>query len=340
MKRNNLAFLILLTLGLNSMLSLSIFGQDIEKEVKETTKACTPTIYVLPTTVSVGNKAFENYIKVMSLPSGKRQKAFSDLSNEDKAGLYKVKLALQFIKNHDLRKEQKDLILDTISNISAETYSNSEAAEKEANDLQEKALAVFPADQAYNIFATINGDTTYEIGILNKYETTISFPKMGARRTYFRNSSLIEKSEIWRTQMVFHLATSKLNKAQQNLILEIIYLSTPKAFELPEVENGVKNLDAIALDALETKAFELFSKEEVFALFMSFGSHKILPIPPKEKDSQNELVDSSCDCNWWCGALCVFCEGTSCARTRSGCGWSGRSACGGRCASGPSPNCP
>ena len=117
----------------------------------------------MPQSISIGNEAFKVCIEVMSLLQGKRQKAFSELSNENKAYVFKVGLALQFIKRPNLNKNQNDLILETISKISSDTYDKSTSekitkAEKEFQDLEGKALELFSPNEAFEIFATLNGD--------------------------------------------------------------------------------------------------------------------------------------------------------------------------------------
>jgi hypothetical protein len=301
-------------------------NKKAEKETKEATKTC-PISYKLPPSVSIGNQAFQNFIKVMSLPSGQRQKAFSNLPDEEKAGVFKTQLALQFIRRADLNQDQKNLLLETILKTSAETYDRAAPekrtkAEQADAMLQEKALAVFAPNEAYLIFAGLNG-AKEDVELLQKYENLTSLTTMGKRRQAFRDLSPAERSSLWKTQMIYYLATSKFNKEQQDFILEVISLSTPVAFDFPTIRDGVRNEETKTLDALEEKALTLFSKEEVAAYFMSFGIHKI------PASSQNDLISgpNNCDCAWFCFP-CEACHaGTGCKRVETGCGWSGGSPC-------------
>lgn len=82
---------------------------------------CSATPFEMPGFVQTKNQAFANYIKVMSLPPGARQSAFSALSNKDKADVFRVKLALQLAHRADFSRAQKDVIVGAISNTTADT---------------------------------------------------------------------------------------------------------------------------------------------------------------------------------------------------------------------------
>lgn len=332
-KKNNLALFALLAIGLISSLTLNLPAQKVDSVKSERSpKQCSSEKFVMPQSVVIGSEAIANFIKVTSLPSGKRQRAFSDLLNEEKASVFKVQLALQFVKRPDLTKEQKDLILDAISKISADTY-NKEKHEliakntKQAEELQQKALAIFPPNEAYAIFASLSGEKD-DINFLKKYESFISLATMGGRRNFFSESSPFEKSELWKAQMVNYLATTNFNKAQQEPVVEVISLSTPQAFSFPTIEGEDKNNETKALDALEAKANKLFSKEEVFAFFMSFGIHKIAPPINVDIINTNHGIEPerpNCDCNYFC--WWGNCRGEDCRGTLDGCGWSGGAPC-------------
>lgn len=288
---------------------------------------CSPIAFTMPQSIAVGNKAFENFIKVMSLPSGKRQAAFSELSNEEKASVIKVKLALEFVKRPDLTKEQNSLILDTISKISADTYDRANRekvvkSDKDTQELQAKALVVFSPNEAYEIFANLNGEKIIEINLLTKYKEVLSLRTIGKRQQMFRDATTLEKSNIWKAQMIFHLATARLNKSQLEFIEGTIPLLTSNAFDLPTVEGQLMNEDTKALNLLKPKAFELFSKEEVFAIFMSLGIQE----PIAARDIEYEPERRPCECNWWCGASSL-CNAGGCNMTNSGCGWYGNDPC-------------
>jgi hypothetical protein len=313
----------------------SLFAQKTDSpKSEESTKQCSGEKFVMPPSIAVGGEAFTTFIKVMSLPSGARQKAFSDLPNEGKANVFKVQLALNFITRPNLTKEQKDLILETISMTSADTYDkanseNAAKANKQAQELEIKALGIFPPNDAYQIFADMNGDKKADVALLQKYEELLMLPTLGQRKKFFREVSPLNRMTLWKAQMIYYLATSKLNRNQQDFILEVISLSTLKAFEFPTVEGEVKNHETKALDALEEKAFKLFSKEEVGAFFMSLGVHKI---PKLNQNVESQSMEETCDCNYTCFSPCTYCyTGTGCKKSETGCGWTLGSPCSNRC---------
>lgn len=56
-----------------------------------------------------------------------RRALFSKQSNEQKANFIKINLALQFIKQPNMTKEQREFVLDAISNVSADIYDKSDS---------------------------------------------------------------------------------------------------------------------------------------------------------------------------------------------------------------------
>ncbi len=327
-KKNNLALLTLLVVGLISLSTINVFAQKTDSmKNKQPLKQCSGERFVMPQSVVVGNEAFANFIKVMFLPGGKRQKTFSDISNEEKANVYRVKLALEFTKRPNLSKEQKSLILDTISAISADTYNqeNSELAakaQKQFEEIERKAVSIFPPDEAFKIFEGLSGDKGADVAFLRKYEEKLTLP-MNIRRKMIREASPVEQSDFWKAQMVYHLTTAKLGKAQFEFIVEMIPLLTVNAFDLPKVSGQPENEETKTIKSLEPKILELFSKEEAFAIFMGFGIHKEVPT-----DSNFELAlrISECECRNWCGST-QLCGGIDCITTQAGCGIVGLSSC-------------
>lgn len=308
----------------------------------------------MPQSLSADNNAFTTFIKVMSLPSGKRQKTFSEISNDEKASVFKVQMALQFLKRPNLTKEQKDLMLEALTKISADTYDkeNSERAteaKKDADELQEKALAIFAPNEAYEIFGSLNGDKTADIAFLRKYEQTISFP-MRERKKIIRAAAPSEKSDFWKTQLIYHLATARLSENQFLFITEVFPLMTSSAFNFPSIEGQNKNEDTKALEEFTSKASELFSDDEVFTIFMGYETHKNVfvntrednnKIKTAELEAKNktvsvntlegdvapiEVVGRKCDCNYMCG-WGETCTTTSCGISTDGCGFFGGSEC-------------
>ncbi|HRH43580.1 MAG TPA: bacteriocin fulvocin C-related protein [Pyrinomonadaceae bacterium] len=354
MKKNNLA-LFTFIYGLICLLTFNAFAQVANfTEVKiDEQKTCSTVPFEMPSIISENSEAFTKFIRVMSLPSGERQHSFSALSNEDKANVIKVKLALQFIKRPNLTREQKGFILDTLSTISADTYDKTDpqkVAQTERNTkiLESNALRLFPQNEAYDIFVDMNGDKTPDINFLGKYERILTLT-IKERKQAIRASSPIEKSDFWKAQMIYHIAMSKLNQAQIGFIVDIIPYLTPAAFNFPTESNQPKNQATNALDSFEAKAVTLFSKEEIYSIFESPGLQKPMPyqifpslvtanaevfkgisynLVKDFKPPVNTFNKPVCDCISWCGIGDFSCFTVDCSNSDpTGCGWYGDQRC-------------
>jgi hypothetical protein len=128
--------------------------------------------------LSLEIKLLQKYIEISALPSGRKQKFFSNVSNEEKANFFKLHLALQFIKRPALTEEQKDVISGALLLTSPDIYDKSNPekrakTEKNAEELHSKSLAVFPPNEAYEIFASL-GDVKEEVPLLQKYLNVVS----------------------------------------------------------------------------------------------------------------------------------------------------------------------
>jgi hypothetical protein len=347
MKTNKFALLTLILLGLFS-LNISAQKTEILKDEQSNVK-CSSEPFIMPSSIKSGITAFEDFIKVMSLPQGKRQQEFSKLSNLSKSYVYKTKLATNLAKKQNLTEEQRSLILETIFTVSKETYSknNMESvaiADKVSLELESKALGLFNENEAYEIFASMNGDKTYEIDLLNNYENILKMPTISKRKSMLRDSSPKIKSDVWKAQMIYYLVTAELNDSQRKFIAKIIPHFTPLAFDHTN-DKLIPNMDSINLDAFENESYKLFTKQEVFVIFMSVGLHKMVPF--KEIVTRNsELPEGggegnhpACECNYLCGALCWSCGGSAaCTETTSGCGWRSNKPCKSSCFM--TQNCP
>lgn len=253
--RKNLACFILLVVGLITFLTLNATAQEKLSVDKNQSQKADAKINVL-----------QNYIKISSLPMDERRKFFNDLSAGDKANLFKLHLALQFVKRPNLTNEQKDLILQTIPTLSAESYekTNSETIAKtrqEAMTLQQKSKVLFSKQEGFKIFANLGGGTA-EIDLLQKYQdiSTFSMPK---RKDVFRNAIAKDKSNLWKVHLALYLATREgLNNEQQEVILEAIAFATPESYEISNDTSDWRSKIDEPLQAFTKRAREVFSKEE------------------------------------------------------------------------------
>jgi hypothetical protein len=79
MRKNNLALFTLFIIGLISSLTLNLSAQKVDSVKDErSSKQCSGEQFVMPKTISVGNEAFGDFIKVASLPAKERRLKFSE----------------------------------------------------------------------------------------------------------------------------------------------------------------------------------------------------------------------------------------------------------------------
>ena len=280
------------------------------------------------------NHLLSDYIKISSLPMNERPKFFSELSPESKASFFKLQMAMQFVKRPNLNLEQKDMILDALSMISAQSYDRSSPenrakGEQDAMTIQQKSMKVFRPNEAYEIFAGITGGTR-DVELLQKYQEAVSSPKMTVRRKFFRESTPENRSEIWKAQMAYYLATKELNKNQQEFILKVISLTTPETFTFPSKKGEEKSNARKSFEALEEEALKLFTKEDMYTIFMSLGEPERILSKGGEPEPDLAPGPRDCGCTWWC-LPCTYCRDGGCDETTSGCGWTLGSPCTGKC---------
>lgn len=312
-KKYNSALFTLFVAGLFSLFTTNVFAQTTDSpKTEQNTKTCSGEKFVMPSSIAVSGEAFTTFIKVMSLPSGERQKAFSDLPKEGKANVFKVGLAMNFITRPNLTKEQKDLILESLSLISADTYdkTNPEKAAEAmqlAQDTFNKALNIFPQNEAHQIFADMNGDKKTVLTLLQKYEDLLKRGMM-ARRKIAKEMPVNDRVNIWKVQLAYHLATGKFSKAQNEFILEWLTALSPETFA-PRT-NLTAEEEAKALEALESRIFSVFTKPEGYAIFMTIGIQKFVA---DDEPSQSELAPP-CSCRWYCDEFGYSCQAKLCYR--------------------------
>ncbi|HMS43789.1 MAG TPA: hypothetical protein PKE69_26400 [Pyrinomonadaceae bacterium] len=129
----------------------------------------------MPSSIAVGNNAFDNYLKVALLPRNERGAVFSKFSNEEKATFIKVNLALQLAKRVNLTFEQKEFILDTISKVSADIYDKSDAAKAQRSlqigmETEGKAVKLFPYKELGDFIEPLMSNKDNEVALLQKYQ--------------------------------------------------------------------------------------------------------------------------------------------------------------------------
>lgn len=285
--------------------------------------------FVMPQTISVGNEVFENYLKT-ALPSrDERTKAFRKLSNEQKASFIKVNMALQLVKRPDMTKEQREFVLDAISKVSADVYdqSNVEKAklgEQNAREIENKALGLFAHKELGDFIEPLMMGKDGEVALLRKYQNLLK-NGMNARRTIVKNMPVNDRVNIWKVQLAYHLATGNFSKVQKEFILEMLASLSPETFT--SRENLTK--EEQDEDPLQSRIFNVFSKQEGFAVFMEVGIQTFVVDEPVMDPG---VIGGTCGCNFYCSNENLVCGGPDgCESSTSGCGPFGGMRCHYKC---------
>lgn len=330
-KNNNLAFFTLLVVGLFSSLTLNIFAQKATiSKTEQPQSKCTGEKFVLPSSISIGNEAFASYLKAASLPVKERRTVFSALSNEEKANFFKIQYALQFIKRPNMTVQQRDFILEAVSKISPDLYdtNNVEKArlsEQIGLEIESKAFGLFTPSEAGDILAALFAKKDEDVALLQKYENLL---KNGtkARKKIVREMPVNDRVNIWKTQLVYHLATARLSKAQSEFIVEFLTNLSPAFFE--HSANLTREESAKALAILDKKILSVFSRAEEYAIFEELGIQN-----PVTDTAETDLLAApgECDCRWYCGPYNGTCGSGSCNIGTLDCGPAGTWLCYSKC---------
>jgi hypothetical protein len=281
---------------------------------------------VLPSSISVNNEAFDDFIRIASLPTKERRLLFAKLLNEQKASFIKVNLALQFVKRANMTKEQQEFVLDAISKVSADLYDKSDPEKTRRNEqsslgVMNKALELFPGKDAGDFIEPLMANKDEEVTLLQKYEDLLK-NGMNARKAIAKEMPLTERVNIWKVQLAYHLATGKFSKNQNEFILEMLTSLSPETFT--SRIGLTKEEEAKANEMLVSSIFRVFTKEEGFAIFMAIGIQKYVR---DERTEPTGLRPPTCDCLFWCSGS-QSCGGSNgCMSSPDGCGPWGISGC-------------
>jgi hypothetical protein len=285
----------------------------------------------MPKSVSSERGGLRKYLEIISTPLNERPKAFSNLSNTDRATVLRIHLASQFERRPGMSEQQKDVILETISSVAAENY-NTDNPDREAKarilsqSFQARVANLFSRRDSYEIFSSLSGNPT-ELGFLQRYNAMLENEGFASRKQRFIRGSEDERSGLMRAQMVYYLATASLALDQQRFFVKMIDAAVPAAFGLPADDLAPTRKETLILFNLKEEAQKLFSKDEMFAFFMSLGIHDI----DRAREARDSILpenQQTCLCNWYC-APCYECVvlNHNCNATKVGCGWDLLEAC-------------
>lgn len=285
------------------------------------------------------DRSLQTYTDLSSLPMEKRQAIFSDLSAEDKARLFKLHLALQFVKRPNLTKEQKDLILDSIPMIIPQSYDSKNLdagnkAQEQAGVIETKARKLFPAREVFEIFAKLGGNPDDQVE-LKKYQLLTASPYTSGRRAAFGLFSPKEKSSVMKIHLAYQIATRSLLREQNEFIMNSLFSVSPDFYSF---EDGTPERDKVdeILRQINVRILDLFQKKEAYEIFVSFGGRDDTPVRTRSKggtvENQAQLCSCSTNsdyCSWWYDN--AHCEGEYGCLQRRNCGTFGGYYCNGHC---------
>ena len=300
--------------------------------------------------VKAEKDVLQNYIDISSLPANKRPKAFSDLSAEDKSNIFKLHLALQFIKRPGLTSDQKDIILESMSAITPDVYDRTKdrknVEETSIESLQARATSIFPQQEAVEIFAKLGG-TPEDIEMIKEYQRITSFPSFPERKIAFRKVSSAQMSDLWKLQLAFYLVQDdKLNNSQKEFILRVIHFANPSVYKGLKTYNEKSNLNSkiqVAnldkeIKTLEDEASSLFSEETLSTIFKKLGftgsyksSNVNNSIVADGGDFEIPVSSPSCTCRSGDCSEATVCASGGCESTWFGCGFIYVQSCNGEC---------
>lgn len=261
----------------------------------------------------------------------KRQKAFSDFSAEDKASIFKLHLALQLVKYPNLSKEQKDIILESITTITSDIYDRTkQRSEFETQSLESRSGSLFTSQEAVEIFASLGGNSQ-DVKMIRKYQNIVGLPSFPERKITFRKLLSTDMSNLWKVQLAFYLVKDKtLTNPQKEFIVRMIDFVRPSLFEV--LKNADKKSEPDEnIQILESEALTLFSEQKALTIFNKLGFTG--NYEPSWDDFDPVLEGGDCTCRSGGGDCSgsLACAGSSCESTWFGCGFLYLQSCTGVC---------
>ena len=276
-------------------------------------------------------RILENQMRLLSASLDSRAQIFSQSAPKDKSDLFRFHLALQLVKHSEMNQEQKNLILDSISLSTPETYleSNRTATQQKSQILQQRAMKLFSRELGNQIFADLS-EPLETIEMLKKYQSVIALSQLAIRKSVIDKSTPAEISFYYKMQMALSLVINfNLTREQQNLIIEVMSEVKPELYvnkdfnELQAKQNHLK--------PLKEKIIKVFPVETGGTTFAMIGDTEIeIDLGGGELPRCHCLLDS-----WFSGCTVTSrCNGGSCndnPNNGTHCGFIGLYACDGRC---------
>jgi hypothetical protein len=321
-KKNNFASFAIMVIGLISLFAVNLGAQNkVSSTSQGAATACAGKKFVMPASIETATDVFGDYLRVASAPADKRGSLFSKLTNEQKAAFVKVNWALQLVKRPGMTADQQNFVLDMISKVSPDIYDRSDpektrANEQDAYGIMTRAMGLFERSDWGDFIEPIPMPKDREVALVQKYQDLL---KIGARKRMdlTKEMPVNDKVNVWKTQLAYHLATGRFSKAQNEFILGEMMSLTPETFA-PRAHFTKEEESAFAAKAL-SRIYNVFTKEEGYAIFMTVGIQKNVKDEPVNTDNLQE--SKKCRCLTYCSSQYEMCGAENgCVSTTSGCG--------------------
>jgi hypothetical protein len=243
-------------------------------------------------------------------------------------------IAFQLVKRPGLTADQKTLLFDGLSMITADSYSDTDTAkqavaEAKAVSLAPRIQALFQGRERFEIFGNL-GPTKDDVAILQKYEDLTPLNDL-QRKAVFRKVNAAEKRDLWRVHTALYLARHfDLTASQKNFITDWLDFLTLEVFELSPKDPQWEAKVGKSLSVLTDKVLQAFSKEEAGNLVARLGepqkegttiSTEGLPAPEMDDCGCHRGIGDQC----WGGE----CWGNVCRYSDYGCGFGWLLTCNG-----------
>lgn len=274
-------------------------------------------------------KLLEDFMDISNQnPNGGKQDTFSNLDDSAKAELFRFHLAMKLANHSNLTNEQKELLLDSIARVDEAYYSRSRAVKSGSDiELESKLNSYFSKEEIFSFFSSI-GATPLEQKDIGKFLEILKTSDKSSQKQVFVNLTPADKKAVWRVKLAVNLASGRLDRKTQELILLGFHTLDEDA-----VYNEVLAAESkIILKSFEERAISQMPKEDFFRLFVSLDGENGCTLVKQDNPSLRPPICSCSYSEWcqWAFGTFVTCQG-GCQITPTGCGVFLGSECSGTC---------
>ncbi|MDQ3799673.1 MAG: bacteriocin fulvocin C-related protein [Acidobacteriota bacterium] len=311
MKRIGKVFLLLLVAEIIAVSSTIIVNAQ---------KAVSSDPNPLPATKVVEDNSIQNYKKISSLPEEKRRDFFIAASAAQKAGLWRIHLALAVTKHPTLNKDQRAILMEIAPLLTNESFEkpsdNNSSKTALLQSIFQRSVAVFPRAFVAETFFRLGGSVE-DIKLLEDFQS-VSALLPSRKKAAFGDFSYKAQSDLWRLHLGMNLfyRSGSLNPAQKTIIFDLIEFAGPEIYEVVKIEPIRKTRIDEPMKAFAQRISGAFSsrQEEAEEIFFTLGSKAWKgdnPEVPEDLDDSGRLCQCSSILSM-CGLFNSSCSGDNC----------------------------